>query len=145
MNGSAAETQVGDHYYHLSKLDVRTQLQLVWRFGSRVGPYVDMRSVENPLRGFLPLFMTLSLLPGDNADYIVQTCLNGVQRKEGAAWAKLTASNGSIMFADLGVEEIHTLVDKMLEYNLGAFFATLRHDTSGQKAESPALSGSATN
>lgn len=142
---AVTEVQVGEHFYHLGKVEVRTQLQLVWRFGTRIAMYVDMRKTENNLAHFLPLFMTLSMLPQEASDYIVETCLGAVQRKDGQGWAKLLASNGTIMYSDLGVEEIHTLVDKVLEHNLGSFFGTLRQNTSGPAAKDQTLSGSDTN
>jgi hypothetical protein len=140
-----ADLELKGVFYHIGKLDVRTQQRVAWKLGgTRAGMYADMRASDNPMAEFLPLFLVLSALPPQDADFIIDTCLAVVTRKDGQSWARLMATNGALMYEDIDVEVIHRLVDKALEFNLGNFFATLRQDTTGPQAESTASNGSGT-
>jgi hypothetical protein len=139
----AADVELKGVFYHIAKLDVRTQQRVAWKLGgTRAGMYADMRASGNPMAEFLPLFLVLSALPPQDADFIIDTCLTVVTRKDGQSWARLLAPNGALMYDDIDVETIHRLVDQVLEFNLGGFFGTLRQDTTGPRAELQTSNGS---
>lgn len=70
-----------------------------------------------------PVADVLSQMSEKDCEYIIGICLEACERKQGEAWAKVVASNGKLMFEDMGLRELMKLSITVIQENLGSFFA----------------------
>jgi hypothetical protein len=72
--------------------------------------------------GFIPAATALARMPDADADFVLTTCLGVCSRMQGSQWAPVQASNGKMMFEDIGMQEMMQLVNAVVKENLGDFF-----------------------
>ncbi len=73
-----------------------------------------------------PLMTAIGKMSNEDSEYVINTCMKVVQRKEGdVAWTPVQSSPGHLMYADIGLTAMVALVWRTLEFNLGGFFSEL--------------------
>jgi|SRR5690348_9329885 len=71
-----------------------------------------------------PMADALAHMPDADCDYILFTCLSVVQRQQGNGWAKVVAPGSrSMMFEDIDMGEMIGITLKVVQENIGGFFA----------------------
>lgn len=65
---------------------------------------------------------TLGTLPDGDVEYIINTCLGVVSRKQGERFAPVQ-TGGRLMFADIDMSLMLRLTSTTIQENLGGFFA----------------------
>lgn len=63
----------------------------------------------------------LSKMSNEDSEYVIDTCLSAVQRKQGEIWAPVLVKGG-MMFADIRLPDMVQLVVAVVQENLGSFF-----------------------
>ena len=126
--------EVSGHEYSAGKLDAKRQLHIVRRLLPILGGAIDENGVrltngEPDLKGVLN---TLGSLPDEQFDYVVDHCLAVTKRHDGGIWAAVSspAPNGSrnLMYNDIDLVVIGTIVFHVLKRNLSRFFDALPSD-----------------
>jgi hypothetical protein len=137
--------EVNGHQYSAGKLDAKRQLHIVRRLLPVLGGAMDgngafLASGVPDLKGALN---TLGSLPDEQFDYVVDHCLAVTKRRDGEIWAAVSslAPNGSrnLMYSDIDLVAIGTIVFHVLRRNLSRFFDAFPSDFKEQARE--AVSG----
>lgn len=72
-----------------------------------------------------PLGKALAALPDEDAEYVINTCLNEAERRaDSGTWHKVR--NAGTLQYQLSLAEMMQVVFRVLEYNFANFFAVLR-------------------
>lgn len=71
-----------------------------------------------------PLARAVAALSDQDAEYIIRTCLDVCQRRQGDGWARVQVHD-NLMFQDIDMFIMLQLVWKVLESNLAGFFSEL--------------------
>lgn len=128
------ETDIDGHTYRIGKLDAYKQLHVtrklapaLWAFGSAATGAADATgkvAEEIALTAMRPVAEAISKLTDEDTEYVVNTCLRVVQRKEGEnAWQPVKVGNGNkLMFEDIGLDTMLKIVFAVIQENLGNFF-----------------------
>jgi hypothetical protein len=145
-----AEVQLEEHTYRTGRLTLIQQ----WEVFRRAGPILPMLSSEF-LDGYKPapgarwimsaVSGLLARLNQEDADVIRQTALSAVERFDPTAqrWFPIVAMNGTggVMYQDMGLLTMLELMDRVLQENMGSFFAQLRaaseRESTAMEQESP--------
>ncbi len=69
-----------------------------------------------------PLADAISKMSDSEVDAIIDPCLGVVNRKIGEGWSPIMPSAGKLMYQDISIVEILTLVSHVITENLGNFF-----------------------
>lgn len=120
------EFEVKGQAYRAGRLDAKRQFHVTRRLApllAAAGGSLEQIKTD-PFSLFAPLAQGIASLPDADADFVIDTCLGVVQRKQGKSWAPVT-SPGGLMFEDIGMAEMLQIVGKVLAENLGGFFGDL--------------------
>lgn len=60
-----------------------------------------------------------------DSEYVLNTCLSVVRRKQSGGWANIQASGGGLMFDDIDLQTMMQLAVTVIKENLGNFFDAL--------------------
>lgn len=133
-----AETEITlkEVKYRIGRLNPRKQFHLSRRMapfilalGKGAGSASSIKeggdTLSSMVQVFGPISQLLSEMPDDQVDYILTTCLSVVTRETGNGWARVQASNGELMFQELGMDDLIQLTMAVLKENLGNFFKAL--------------------
>lgn len=73
-----------------------------------------------------PFSKAFAALSDDDANYIINACLDACERRqEGGAWARVRLAHGEIMFNDLSLGVLLSIIWNVLQESLDDFFAIL--------------------
>lgn len=126
---------LGGRLFFIGKLNAFDQL-LVARKIAPALPVIDGLVREENSKKDLGLLMIIALgqLSDSASNDVMLKCLSvvTVSQSVDGKMAKITNSNGDLMFEDITMDTIVTLVSKVIEVNLGNFFRTA---LSGLEAE----------
>ncbi|MEC4682380.1 MAG: hypothetical protein VST70_01680 [Nitrospirota bacterium] len=118
------EFKVGDHDYRTVPFDVFLQIKV----GLKVSTALT-KAIQKTEGDGLPLQDILDILagtPGEDIDFVVQSCLGCVQRREGSAWATIYNREAKrIAYADILPIDVLTLTAQVLEEYLLPFYEGL--------------------
>jgi hypothetical protein len=113
-------------YIITDKLNVFDQLAVARKISPAL-PIVDglIRKDNEGKDKTLLVVLLLGQLSDNDSDFVIRRCLSVVSRvQENAQAAKVLAKDGSLMFDDLDMGTITSLVSQVLEVNLGDFLRT---------------------
>lgn len=126
-----AEFSVNGFDYRSSKMDALTQLHVVRRLSPVIGALRDFAAggadAAKALDVLEPVAMVAARLPDEDVNYIVNSCLSTVQRKQDGdrGWANIwNASAKRPLFEDIGMVEMltisgHVIMDALGNFSLG--------------------------
>lgn len=123
---------VKGHSYKVGKLNAMQQFHVVRRLATLLAGVADQlqglpkEDVAARMPGLLPaLAERLATLDDATAEYVLMTCLAVAERKQsGGGWAQVVAE-GQLMFQDIDMPAMLTLVGHVLMENLAGFFGDL--------------------
>ncbi len=119
--------------YRTGKLDARAQFHVMRRVAplfAKLSGGVKELTPENLVQ---TVASGLSEMPEQDVDYILNKCLSVVSRKDSTAWARVTDSNGRLMYDDISMAAIMNLALAVIQENLSSFFSNLvRPSQSGE-------------
>jgi hypothetical protein len=118
--------------YTVGRLSAMQQFHVVRRLAAVLAGVDNAQELHATLRAgaegldLLPaLARGVAALDDAQAEFVVLTCLGVVQRQQaGGGWAGVVAG-GRLMFEDMDLPAMLTLVGHVLAENLGGFFAAL--------------------
>lgn len=132
------EKEIGGKLYRTGRLDALKQLHVSRKLAPAIFALgASASSLKAPVEGteevaildiavgaFEPLAKAISGMEEKDVDYVVHTCLDVCERQDspGGPWAKMRASNGALMFQDIGLKELMQVVILVIRENLGDFF-----------------------
>lgn len=121
---------INDKNYRIGRLDARRQFHVVRRLAPIIGGLTDLeRCKDDPLAALEPLADAIASMRDQDADYVLNTCLAAVERRQPTGgWAKLMTTGGDLMFQDLDMAAMLRLVWAVLQENLQGFFDALPRD-----------------
>lgn len=130
--------------YRIGKLDARKQLHVARRVMPIMGALVGLMQAQGQITvtAALPAMAEqIAAMPDADVDYVVGNCLAVCQRRNdvhGGGWGAVQASNGKLMFDDIGLPEMLQLVAAVIQENLGSFFAGLGQTSASVETSPPA-------
>lgn len=155
-------TEVGGNQYHVGKLDVFVQLQVARRLlpviqGFAVAALTAAQQANVKLEGMTTADQLRMVVPhlGDVSnvianmadkefDFVMKTCLGSVTRVVDGRAQPLMTKGGVLLFQDLSPMHVLSLVQEVIEENLGGFFdvaSTLKPAPASPSSDSPAPPG----
>lgn len=121
------EVKVGEHDYRVGKLSPKRQFHIarrlapaMWALG--VAGATETPEGQNPMSRFKPVAEIIAKMTDEESEYVINTCLSVVARKQGTAWAQVTTSDGQMIFEDIDLQAMMQLTRMVIEENLGNFF-----------------------
>jgi hypothetical protein len=130
------EFKVGDREYRTGPFDVFLQIKVGLKVSTALTKAIQKTDGEG-----LPLDAILDILastPGEDIDFVVQSCLGCVQRREGAAWASIFNRDAKrLAYADILPVEVLTITAQVLEEYLLPFYEGLVSLVSGPVKTTP--------
>lgn len=127
---------VNDQNYSVGKLNALTQFHVMRRLAPMMGAVSSAFQLDDikqglqggdPLKFLMPIVDQLALMPDEEANYIIFTCLGVVRRQTptGEYTALLAPGSQSLMFEDVDMSSMIRLVVEVLKWNLSGFFGGL--------------------
>lgn len=136
------EFDVAGTKYRADKLDAFKQLHLARKLAPMVPKLVPVfvklqgKGTED-LAGLAdaagPFAEVLAAMSDEDVEYIVTTCLSVVKREQSGAWSAMV-SGKTLMFSDLGLDQLLPIVVRVLRENLGNFTQGLLASRAAQPA-----------
>ena len=98
-----AEFEVAGQTYRSGKMNARTQFHVLRRAAPIVGPIQSLSSGSATGEALSVLANAIATLSDEASDYIIDHCMDVVERKQGeTGWAKIKVPGGSkFMFDDI--------------------------------------------
>lgn len=124
---------VGDHEYRVRKMDVRTQFHVMRRLVAVMAPIAeDLKSAAEAPEAVMPRVAdAVRSLSNEDCDFILDRCLEVVDRKDGERWVPVWNKSGRVMqYQDVDLGQLMTLAARVVMENLGGFFGGLASLTS---------------
>lgn len=137
------------HTYRAGRLNAKQQLHVLRRLAPlfsglmESGALARAKGVKKPedimagLTGddvsgiFKALGDAVATLPDADVDYVLDTCLAGVERQQaGGGWAKVMSA-GQLMFQDLDMAGMLQITWQVIQHNLTGFFGMLPQGSPG--------------
>lgn len=129
------ELDIEGNTYRIGKLDALTQLHVARKLApvlATLGASVtalttsaqDLPQEQWLLQAFRPVMDLASMMPEDDANYVIHTCLSVVSRRPAGDDGKFAPiqRNKALMFADIEMPTMFRLVVETVKENLGPFF-----------------------
>ena len=109
--------------YRAGRMDARRQFHVVRRLAPIISGLTDLAALKSdPMAALGPIAEALAAMKDEDADYILNACLEVTERQQPAGgWAKVMRQ-GSLMFEDLDMADMLRLAGVALVENLGGFF-----------------------
>jgi hypothetical protein len=116
--------------YRTGRLDARQQLhvgrRLIPALPGLLGSIVnaDFSKLDGGSTLLLaagPVGQAIAIMPQEDADYVVNTCLAVCSKRVGDAWAPMMASNGQLMDSELPLKVMLRMVVETIKDNIGNF------------------------
>lgn len=105
-------------------MGAREQFHVVRRLGPAIMGFLATGVTGGGIAGAIgPIIDHLSKMSDEDSDYVLDHCLNVVQRSQpNNEWVKVRAPNGSLMFNDIELPQLINLTRAVLTENLRGFF-----------------------
>lgn len=119
-----AEFEVAGHTYRSGKMNAWTQIHVLRRAAPIVGPIQSLSTGAASGEAFVVLANAIASLSDDAMNYILENCLDVVERKQGeAGWAKIKVPNTQrFMFVDIGMREMLAIASHVMRDNYFELF-----------------------
>lgn len=121
------EVEIEGKTYKIGAMDVFRQFHVARRLAALAPAIVDFIAIPEKQRNitqlFYPLTEVLSTMPEDDVNYILQSCMAVVTRKEATGWAKIQ-SGGGLMFDDITMPIMLKITWDVLQKDIVSFFPT---------------------
>lgn len=139
------EIELAGNEYRIEKLDAFQQFHVSRKIAPLLPPMVpamgalDSKLGIEHLAGLLsPLMEEFANMPDDKAEYVVNTCLSVVRRRQGDKWMPVFV-NGALMFHDIDLGLMMRLTYRVVLDSLGPFIQGLLSESGLQmeKEEAP--------
>lgn len=116
------EFEVDGHTYRSKKMNARTQFHVMRRMAPILAPLQAVASGD--MSGSLvALAEAIGSLSDEASDYVLDRCLEVVERKQGeGGWAKVKLDGGPAMFADIDLMALLQIAANVLRDNYAALF-----------------------
>lgn len=116
--------EVDGHSYRIGRMGARDQFHVVRRLGPAIMGFLASGAAGSGLAGAIgPIVDHLSRMSDEDSDYVLDHCLNVVQRMQpNNEWARVRAPNGALMFNDIELPQLINLTRAVLTENLRGFF-----------------------
>lgn len=120
---------VGKATYMSLKMDAMTQFHVARRFApflSNVKPVLEATRSGNPLDALAPIATAIGSLDDKDAEYVLNTALDHVQRQVGGngPWSKVRAGSG-MMYDDITMVDMLNIAAHVLKDNFANFWPAL--------------------
>lgn len=131
------EIELNGQSYRIGKLDAFKQFHVSRKIAPMVPALIPvfieisansevMGDMDRLASALMPFAEAVAGMKDDDAEYVISTCLSSVQRKTGAAWAKVwNEQANACMFDDLDLSTMLPLVVHSIKENLGSFISGL--------------------
>ena len=130
------EFRIGERDYRTAPLDVFVQV----RVGLKVSSVLT-RALERTGGDGLPLGDILEILaatPGEDVDFVIQSCLSCVQRREGTAWAAIYNREAKrLAYSDILPADMLAITGQVIEEYILPFYDGLVSLVSGPEKKTP--------
>ena len=125
-----ADFKIGEREFRSQKMSAMKQVHV----GRKVLPfYGDMMAtaykngtseadISAMLDRFKPIANALAEMKDEDAEYIINSCLDVTQIKQGSIWSNMR-SNGLLMFQDLEGFDLIKIASYVLQDNFARFFS----------------------
>ncbi len=115
------EFRLGGHDYRTAPLDVFVQIKVGLKISTVLTRALEKTSADGlPLADILEIIASAS---GDDVDFVVQSCLVCVQRREGASWANVYNREAKrLAYTDILAADTLVLVSQVLEEYILPFY-----------------------
>ncbi|MCX5495368.1 hypothetical protein OSH11_11670 [Kaistia dalseonensis] len=135
-----AEFEVAGVQYNSRKMDAFQQFHVARKLAPAVAPFmkaigpmlVASQAAETQpaalVESLLPLMQAISDMPADDCDFIVQSCLSVVSRKQagGGGWAPVWNKDAKVfMFDDIDMTAMLAIAAQVIRENVGSFSRAL--------------------
>jgi len=126
----------GGHAYRAGKLPAMKQFHIVRRLapllpGVAASGIKPDASAEDMAAILTPLATGLATMSDADAEYVLMTCMEAVERKQSAGgWARVVVGD-RLMFEDIDMAGMLHIAWQVLQHNLSGFFAGLPRDFAG--------------
>lgn len=131
------EIELNGQTYRLNKLNAMTQFHVSRKLASVLPSVLPLlSSVRNGslaaamngdadalAKAAEPFGKALAEMSDDNANYVLNTCLSVVLRKQGDNWRPVQSPDGVLMFDDVDLGTLLPLVFRVLKESLGGFIS----------------------
>lgn len=116
------EFEVDGQVYRSKKMNARTQFHVMRRMAPILAPLQAVASGD--MSGSLvALAEAIGSLSDEASDYVLDRCLEVVERKQGeGGWAKVKLDGGPAMFADIDLMALLQIAANVLRDNYAALF-----------------------
>jgi hypothetical protein len=118
------EIEIKGVNYRCGRMDAKKQFHVARRLAPLLAGLGG--AIKGDAAGFTelisPIADALSKMSDKDTDYVIDTCLLVVQRRQGDAWQSVTARDGSLMFDDIDLPALLQLTVAVIQQNLGSFF-----------------------
>ncbi|MDR1979776.1 MAG: hypothetical protein LBQ42_13655 [Synergistaceae bacterium] len=118
------EYESGATRYRAGVLDAFSQLYVAKRLVPILKGFTDIASMnagELNISSLDKFLDAVSGLKDEDLRYIISTCLSVASKQEGKTWVRMTATNGALMFEDMGIIEMLTICWYVIKANLEGF------------------------
>jgi hypothetical protein len=127
------ELEVSGHIYQTRKMTPMTQFHVMRRIAPVIFALGESASDElltqlagsDLLKALEPVSNILATMPDNEVEYVLNTCLDHVDRKQQTGWAKIQAAGGAMMFSDIELSDMLKLSAAVVQDNLGNFLDAL--------------------
>jgi len=126
------EIEAGGHTYRVGKLDAMRQFHVTRRLlpilttlgltaDKLKGVAADVAKDDALLLVAGPVADIIAKMPNEDVDYVIQTCLSVVRRKDGERWAPVLAGV-HFQYQDITMPTMVKLTIEVVRENMGGFF-----------------------
>ena len=119
-----SEIKVGEYYYRFNKMPAMAQLHVA----RRLAPLYSAQG-----QGEDAFVKVMSSMLDEDVEYIINSCLAVIKRKQGEAWTPLLSSAG-MMFEDITLPQMLELSYAVIQENLTGFFTAIPRTSQTEKS-----------
>ena len=118
------EYESGTTHYRAGVLDAFSQLYVAKRLVPILKGFTEISTREIntlDLHSLDKFIDAVSGLKDEDLRFVISTCLSVASKQDVKTWIRLTASNGALMFEDMGLVEMLTICFHVVKANLAGF------------------------
>lgn len=140
------EIELDGHTYRIGKLDAIKQWHVFRRLIPVLGSFSGLFSIDQDvvrstmLNQFLPVFKQLGAMSDLDTDFVLNTCLSVVTRKDTVVpdgWQRVMIQPGHLQFDDIEMVLMLQLTKYVVMENLSSFFTQAASADSPEAGQQP--------
>ena len=117
-----AEFEIKKQVYRSKKMNARTQFHVMRRMAPILAPLQAVATGDTS-SSLVALAEAIGSLSDEASDYVLDRCLEVVERKQGeGGWAKVKLDGGPAMFADIDLMVLLQIAANVLRDNYAELF-----------------------